>query len=112
MKAYLKFITLAIVAVVLVAECASASSSSSTKSSSGGDGGPRHGGPRRGDCRRGGARKTTLASYNAAINPFFPGNGSAEVQERTDLLIQEVTVHLFFLSMIYCYIKIIISDFG
>ena len=88
MKAYLKFIILAIVSLVLVAECASATRS--------GDGGPRRGG-----CggRGPGARKTTLASYNVAINPFFPGNGPAEdpadIQERTGLLIENVTVHLF-----------------
>ena len=77
MKAYLKFIILAMVAAVLVAGCASATPSSSNGPGCGGRGGR-------------GARVTTLASFNAQISPIFPGNGSTEVEERSDLLIQNV----------------------
>ena len=83
MKAYLKFIILAMVAAVLVAGCASATPSSSSGPGRGGRGGYGGRGGR-------GARVTTLASFNAQISPIFPGNGSTEVEERSDLLIQNV----------------------
>ena len=39
--------------------------------------------------------KTTLATFNLAINPFFEGfSGTLELEERTELLITEVLVHL------------------
>ena len=40
-------------------------------------------------------RKTTIASFNAAINPFFVGaNGNSEIEERVALLIQHVYIWL------------------
>lgn len=37
--------------------------------------------------------KTTLASFNAAILPLFVGvNGTAEIEERTALLIKQVYI--------------------
>ena len=101
MMVYLKFIILAIMAFVLVGESAAAPTSSSMSGSLG-EGSPS-------------ARVTTLATFNAAINPFFPGDDSAEVEERSNLLIQNVTIQLFvvvfflffFLLFFVCYTVIL-----
>ena len=41
-------------------------------------------------------RPMTLGTFNAAINPFFKGiNATAELRERTELLIQEVVIDTY-----------------
>lgn len=34
--------------------------------------------------------KTSLATFNAAFVPFYPGAGGPEIEQRTELLIQQV----------------------
>lgn len=39
------------------------------------------------------ARSTTIATFNVALVPFYPGvAGNAEITERTQLLIEEASV--------------------